>query len=281
MQHVFPSKTTDANEVSVSNHINEQLPTSDSRSNAEPSSPQVSRPRAEKNRQLPSCIGTGQSTELASSLSAEHQNSREPSPEAHIRSRLSMDSIPETNRPSRQEVDSPRSIYTGERLDGVQYSERSLSFEASSIRASRRKTSKRDSHRRHSDFRDTQHRSRDYNQSRSERKGRSRHFDSHDDRRRGHRHDDSGDIDDNPHGNRDNYSRDDNKRKKVHMLTTTTIAIPGEMETTIRFLITTEIILVKQKTILIRTGRYTASALDPYSGGEDSNTQHKVKAAVD
>ena len=213
MQRVFPSKTTDANEVSVSNDINEQRPTSDSRSNAEPSSPQVSRPRTEQNRRSASCIGTEQSIELASSLSAEHQNSREPSPEAHIGSRLSMDSIPEINRPSRQEVDSPRSIYTGERLDGVQYSERPQSSEASSRRASRRKTSKKDSHRRHSDIRDTQHRSRDYNQFRSERKGRSHHFDSHDDQRRGHRsahrHDDSGEMDDNPHGNRDNYSSDE------------------------------------------------------------------------
>ena len=170
MQRVFPSKTTDANEVSVSNNIYKQLPTSDSRSNAEPSSPQVPRPRAEENRRLASCIGTEQSTELASSLSAEHQNSREPSPEAHIESRFSMDSILEIDRPSRQEADSPRSIYTGERLDGVQYSERSQSSVASSRRASRRKTSKRDSHRRHSDYRDTQHRSRDYNQSRSDRK---------------------------------------------------------------------------------------------------------------
>ena len=48
MQRVFPSKTTDANEVSVSNDNNEQLPTSDSRSNAEPSSSEVSRPRAEQ-----------------------------------------------------------------------------------------------------------------------------------------------------------------------------------------------------------------------------------------
>ena len=156
MQRVFPSKTTDANEVSVSNDINEQLPTSGSRSNAEPSTPQVSRPRAEQNRRLTSCIGTEQSIELASSLSAEHQNSCEPSPEAHIRSRLSMDSIPEINRPSRQEVDSLRSIYTGEILDGVQYCERSQSFEASSRRASHRKSSKKDSHRRHSDIRDTQ-----------------------------------------------------------------------------------------------------------------------------
>ena len=116
MQRVFPSKTTDANEVSVNNDNNEQFPTSDSRSNAEPSSLEVSRPRAEQTRRLASCIGTEQSIELASSQSAEHQNSREPSPEAHIGSRLSMDSIPEINRPSRQEVDSPRSIYTGERL---------------------------------------------------------------------------------------------------------------------------------------------------------------------
>ena len=47
----------------------------------------------------------------------------------------------------------------------------SQSSEASSRRASRRKTSKKNSHRRHSDIRNTQHRSRDYNQSRSERKG--------------------------------------------------------------------------------------------------------------
>ena len=180
MQLVFPSKTTDANEVSVNNDNNEQLPTSDSRSNAEPSSPKVSRPLAEQNRRFASCIGTEQSIELASSLSAEHQNCCEPSPEAHIGSRLSMDSIPEINRPSRQKVDSPRSIYTGEKLDGVQHSETSQSSETSSRRASRRKTSKKDSHRRHSDIRDTQHRSRGCNQSRSERKGRSRHFDSHD-----------------------------------------------------------------------------------------------------
>ena len=149
MQPVFPSKTTDANEVSVSNDINEQLPTSNSRSNAEPLSTQVSRLRAEQNNRLASCIGTEQSTEFASSLSAEHQNSHEPSPEAHIDSRLSMDSIREINRPSRQELDSPMSINIGERLDGVQYSERSQSSEASSRWASDRKTSKRDSHRRH------------------------------------------------------------------------------------------------------------------------------------
>ena len=113
MQRVFPSKTTDANEVSVSNDTNEQLPPSDSRSNAEPLSPEVSRPRAEQNRREASCIGTEQSIELASSQSAEHHNCRELSPEAHIESRLSTDSIPEINRPSRQEVDSPRSIYTG------------------------------------------------------------------------------------------------------------------------------------------------------------------------
>ena len=170
---------------------------------------EVSRPRAEQNRRLASCIGTEQSIELASSQSAEHHNSREPSPEANIGSRLSTDSIPEITRPSRQEVDSPRSINTGDRLEGVNYSERSQSSEA---RVSRLKTSKKDSHRRHSDIRDTQHRSRDYNQSRSERKGRSLHFDSHDDRRHGHRsahrHDDSGEMNDNPHGNRDNYSRD-------------------------------------------------------------------------
>ena len=192
---------------------NEQFPTSDSRSNAEPSSSEVSRPRAEQNRRLASCIGTEQSIELASSQSAEHHNSREPSPEAHIGSRLSMDSIPEINRPSRQEVDSSRSIYTGDRIEGVNYSERSQSSEASSRRASRRKSSKKDSHRRHSDNRDTQHRSRDYNQSRSERKGRSRHFDSHDDRRRDHRsdhrHDDCVEMDYNPNGNRDNYSHDE------------------------------------------------------------------------
>ena len=134
MQRVFPSTTTDANEVSVNNDIDEQFPTSDSRSNAEPSSSKVSRPRAEQNRRLASCIGTEQSIELASSQSAEHHNSREPSPEAHIGSRLSMDSIPEIISPSRQEVDSPRSIYTGERLDGVQYSERSQSSEATSRR---------------------------------------------------------------------------------------------------------------------------------------------------
>ena len=213
MQRVFPSKTTDANEVSVSNDIKDQLPTSDSRSNSEPSSPQVSRPGAEQNRRLASCIGTEQSIELASSQSAEHQNSREPSPEAHIGSRLSMDSIPEINRPSRQEVYSPRSINTGYRLEGVNYSERSQLSEASSRRVSRRKSSKMDSHRRHSDNRDTQHCSRDYNQSRSERKGRSRHFDSYDDRRRDHRsdhrHDDRVEMDDNPNGNRDNYSHDE------------------------------------------------------------------------
>ena len=70
-----------------------------------------------------------------------------------------LTSIPEINRPSRQEVDSPRSINTGDRLEGVNYSERSQSSEA---RVSRLKTSKKDSHRRHSDIRDTQHRSRDY-----------------------------------------------------------------------------------------------------------------------
>ena len=113
---------------------------------------EVSRPRAEQNRPLASCIGTEQSIELASSQSAEHHNSREPSPEANIGSRLSTDSIPEITRPSRQEVDSPRSINTGDRLEGVNYSERSQSSEA---RVSRLKTSKKESHRRHSDIRDT------------------------------------------------------------------------------------------------------------------------------
>ena len=61
-----------------------------------------------------------------------------------------MDSIPEITRPSRQEVDSPRSINTGDRLEGVNYSERSQSSEASSRRISRRESSKKDSHRRHS-----------------------------------------------------------------------------------------------------------------------------------
>ena len=216
MQRVLPSRTANANEVSVNNDNNEQFETSDSRSNAGPSSSEVSRPRAEQNRRLASCIGTEQSTELASRQSAEHQNSREPSPEAHIETRYSMDSIPEITRPSRQEVDSPRSINTGDRLEGVNYSERSQSSEASSRRISRRKSSKKDSHRRHSDNRDTHHRSRDYNQSRSERKGRSRHFDSHDDRRRDHRsdhrHDDCVEMDDNPNGNRDNYSHDERGR---------------------------------------------------------------------
>ena len=127
MQRAVPRKTTDANEVSVSNDINEQLPTSDSRSNAEPSYQQASRPMAEQNRRLASCIGTEQSTELASSFSAEHQDSREPSQEAHIESRISMDSIPEIDRPLRQEGDSPRSVNTGDRLEGVTYDGRSQS----------------------------------------------------------------------------------------------------------------------------------------------------------
>ena len=97
------SKTAQANEVSVSCDVAEQPPTSDSRLNAEPSSPQASRPRAEQNRQLASCIGTEQSTELASSLNAEHQNSHEPSPEADIDWRFSMDSIPDIDRSSRQQ----------------------------------------------------------------------------------------------------------------------------------------------------------------------------------
>ena len=84
MQRVFPSKTANANEVSVNNDNNEQFETSDSRSNAGPSSSEVSHPRAEQNRRLASCIGTEQSIELASSQSTEHQNSREPSPEARI-----------------------------------------------------------------------------------------------------------------------------------------------------------------------------------------------------
>ena len=105
MQRVFPSKTADANEVSVNNDNNEQFTTSDSRSNAEPSSSEVSRPRAEQNRRLASCIGTEQSIELASSQSAEHQNSREPSPEAHIESRFSMDSIPEITWPSAKHIE--------------------------------------------------------------------------------------------------------------------------------------------------------------------------------
>ena len=79
MQRVVSSKTTDANEVSVSNDIYEQPPTSDSRLNAEPLSPQASRPMTEQNRRLASCNGIKQSTELASSLSAEHRNGRKPS----------------------------------------------------------------------------------------------------------------------------------------------------------------------------------------------------------
>ena len=81
---------------------------------------------AEQNRRLASCIGIQQSTELASSLSAEHQKSREPSPEAHIESRFLVDSIPYIDRPVRRERDFPRSMYTGDRLDGVNYSEISV-----------------------------------------------------------------------------------------------------------------------------------------------------------
>ena len=65
MQRVLPSRTANANEVSVNNDNNEQFETSDSRSNAGPSSSEVSRPRAEQNRRLASCIGTEQSIELA------------------------------------------------------------------------------------------------------------------------------------------------------------------------------------------------------------------------
>ena len=216
MQRVVPRKTTDANEVSVSNDIHEQLSTSDSRSNAEPSYQQALRPMAKQNRRLASCIGTEQSNELASSLSAEHQDSREPSQEAHIESRLSMDSIPEIDRPVRQEGDSPRSVYTGDRLESVNYSKRSQSSEIPSRRASRRQSSKRDSHRRHSDMRDTRHRSKDYNQSRSDRKGHSRHYDSHDERRRGHRssrlHDDNKNRGDQSRGTMGNYSHDERGR---------------------------------------------------------------------
>ena len=171
---------------------------------------------AEQNRRLASCIGTEQSTELASSFSAEHQDSREPSQEAHIESRISMDSIPEIDRPVRQEGDSPRSVYTGDRLEGVNYSERSQSSETPSRRASRRQSSKRDSHRRHSDMRGTRHRSKDYNQARSDRKGHSRHYDSHDERRHGHhssrRHDDNENRGDQSRGNMGDYSHDERGR---------------------------------------------------------------------
>ena len=108
MHRSVSSKTAEANEVFVSSNIAEQPPTSDSSSNFEPSSPQASRSIAEQNKRLVPCIGTEQSTDLASSLHAEHQNSLEPSPDARIDSRFSMDSIPEINRPSRQEGDSPR-----------------------------------------------------------------------------------------------------------------------------------------------------------------------------
>ena len=209
MQRAVPRKTTDANEVSVSNDINEQLPTSDSRSNAEPSYQQASRPMAEQNRRLASCIGTEQSTELASSFSAEHQDSREPSQEAHIESRISMDSIPEIDRPLRQEGDSPRSVNTGDRLEGVTYDGRSQSSETPSRRASRRHSSRGDSHRRHSEMRDTRQRAKDYNQSRNDRKGYSRHHDSHDERRHGNRssrrHDENDRRGDHSRGNGGNY----------------------------------------------------------------------------
>ena len=46
------NRTANANEVSVNNDNNEQFETSDSRSNAGPSSSEVSRPRAEQNRRL-------------------------------------------------------------------------------------------------------------------------------------------------------------------------------------------------------------------------------------
>ena len=116
MQRVVSSKTTDDNEVSVSNDISEQSPTLNSHLNAEPSSQQASRPMAEQNRRLASCIGIEQSTVLASSLNAEHQNSHEPSPEIHIDSHFSINLIPDIDRPSRQEGDSLRPIYTGNRL---------------------------------------------------------------------------------------------------------------------------------------------------------------------
>ena len=105
-------KAANANEVSVYSTSAEQSTIQVSCTSAEQSTAQVSFTSAEQRRSFVSSTSSEQSTSSDLCKSAEQNISQEHSPEARVETTFSMDMIPNIEKPSRQEGDSPRSAYT-------------------------------------------------------------------------------------------------------------------------------------------------------------------------